>query len=294
MPRIHECRGGEPQGDDAVSLVARHAELDASFWIEHGDAVLEVSHIRFGAEGFFCQWHERVGHGMLAAIRRDGGHGLALAFDGGGNPLVIDGGCAVDRATAVAIVERFLHDGGRSEVAPWGAGIVRTCMDDEAGWVLEEIGEPREPRGWLPAGLRSALGGALDPSLAQTASWRVLSEVLVCDVGWLAPLAATPMPCLRRMVVDAGDDSLEALPAAVAAAPALEELVVVGAAVQRLPRLVSRSLRRIWLALGGTLDPEDEPEPGWDAAVAAALARCDLPALQSASIEVNVDAGVEL
>ncbi|WP_434427791.1 hypothetical protein [Nannocystis pusilla] len=293
MARIHDYSKGEPAGDDAASLVARHEALDSSFWIEQGEAVLEVSHIRYGAEGFFCHWHERTGHGTLAAIGR-GRHGLALAFDGGGEPFVIDSACAIDRAAAVAVVERFLHDGGRSEAVRWGAGIVRTTMGDEAGWVLEAIGQPSGPRGWLPGGLRSTVGGAVDPALAQTASWRALSEVLVSDVEWLATLAETPMPALRRLVVDARQGSLAALPAAVAAAPALAELIVFGAAVLELPRLVSPTLQSIGIGLGELADAADDPPPGWFNTIAAALARCELPALHTASIEVTIDSGMEV
>ncbi|WAS95862.1 hypothetical protein [Nannocystis punicea] len=287
MARIHEYGEGEGD-DDAASLIARHETLDSSFWIEQGDAVLAVSHIRFGAEGFFCQWHERSGHGILAAIGR-GGHGLALAFDGGGEPLVIDGGCAIDRAAAIAVVERFLLDGGRSDAVRWGAGIVRTTLDVEHGWTFVEVGEPREPSGWLPAGLRSWLGGAVDPELPRTATWRVLTEVVVCDVEWLETLAETPMPCLRRVIVDAQAGSLAALPAAIAGAPELEELVVFGPEVARLPRLVSQSLRRITLGLGGPIGPVDDPPPDWRLAIEAALARCELPALEATSIVVNVE-----
>ncbi|PCC75334.1 hypothetical protein SAMN02745121_03941 [Nannocystis exedens] len=293
MARIHDSSKGEPAGDDAASLVARHETLDSSFWIEHGEAVLEVSHIRCGAEGFLCLWHERTGHGTLAAIG-GGRHGLALAFDGGAEPFVIDSACAIDRDAAVAVVERFLRDGGRSEAVRWGAGIVRTTMETEEGWVLEEIGQPSGPRGWLPGGLRSAVGGPLDPALPQTASWRVLSELLVCDVAWLQALAETPMPALRRVVVDARAGSLAALPAAVAAAPALEELLVIGAAVLQLPPLASPTLRHIGLGLGELADPVEDPPSGWFNTIAAALARCELPALVSASIEATIEAGIEL
>ncbi|MCY1063145.1 hypothetical protein OV090_00120 [Nannocystis sp. RBIL2] len=294
MARIHDYSKGEPVGDDAASLVARHEVLDSSFWIEQGEAVLEVSHIRYGAEGFFCHWHERTGHGTQAAIGR-GRHGLALAYDGGGEPFLIDSACAIDRAAAVAVVERFLRDGGRSEAVRWGAGIVRTTMDDEEGWVLKAIGQPSGPRGWLPGGLRSAVGGPLDPALPQTASWRALSELLVYDVAWLAALAETPMPALRRLVVDAWDGSLAALPAAIAASPALEELVVFGAAVLELPRLVSPTLQCIGVGLGELANPfDDDPPPGWFNTIAAALARCELPALQTASIELTIDSGMDL
>ncbi|MFY0531797.1 hypothetical protein [Nannocystis pusilla] len=146
------------------------------------------------------------------------------------------------------------------------------------------------------AARRAALGGRgpLDPSLAQTASWRALSELLVCDVAWLATLAETPMPALRRLVVDARDGSLAALAAAVAASPALEDLIVFGEAVLELPRLVSPTLQLIGIGLGELADPVDDPPPGWFNTIAAALARCELPALHTASIEATIESGMEV
>ncbi|MEZ4451953.1 MAG: Imm1 family immunity protein [Nannocystaceae bacterium] len=286
MITIHGERRRGPPGDDAASLIARHDALDASFWIDRGE-ILIVNHVCTGAEGFFCHWQGGPGGACVAAIARAPRHGLALTFDGGGNWMVIDRGCVIDRDAAIAVVDHFLRTGGRSDAVGWGPGIVRLRAADEEGWVITEIGEPSGPQGRLPGGYRAGIDGPIDPSLPETATWRVLAELVVMDTEWLALLAARPMTALRRLEVwDA--KALSGLAEAVAALPSLESLLVFGPAVVELPRLSSPSLRRITLALADAYADPEEPE-GWREQVAARLRACDLPGLETAELLRTVE-----
>lgn len=288
MFMIHEVRGeGDgPFGNDAASVVTRHDREESYFWIENEGRSLIVNHVVFGAEGFFCRFIDRKQSEFLEAIGRGTPHGLALTDDGGGNPWVIDRACVIDRATTIAVVEHFMQSGERSDVVDWGSGIV-AGEEHEHGWVVEAVGEPSGPRGWLPGGYRADLGDAPEPELTTTATWRVLSELVISGPDWFATLAEHPMPCLRRLVVDAYE-ALGGLTAAVAALPALEELIVYGPAVLELPPLRSTTLRRISLGMSSSDDDDDLP-PGWSARLAAALARCELPALRSATLAASID-----
>lgn len=50
-------------------MIARHDELDASFWIERDD-ILIVNHVSTGAEGFFCLFERADGGEPVVAIAR--------------------------------------------------------------------------------------------------------------------------------------------------------------------------------------------------------------------------------
>lgn len=282
MVKIHEVRGEdvEPFGDDAMSLVTRHDRSEAYFWIERGEQSLTVNHVTRGAEGFFCRFSDRERSEFAEAIGRGTTHGLALTHDGGGDPWVIDRACVLDRATTIVVVEHFMKSGGRSDVVDWGSGIV-AGEEHEAGWAVTTVGGPSRPRGWwLPGGYRAELD-APEPELPTTATWRVLSELVVSDPAWFAVLAEHPMPCLRRLVVE-DETALDGLAGAVAALPALDELIVFGPAMLELPPLRSSTLRRISLS---TID--DTHPPDWFARLTAVLARCELPALRSVSIDAS-------
>lgn len=289
MFEIHEQSEGGPRGDDATSLIDRHAKDSVSFSIERGE-VLVVNHVCTGAEGYFCQWYAADNSEVHVAIGREAQHGLALTYDGGGNWLVVDSGCVIEREAAIAVVEAFMADGSRSEAVQWGTGVVRSTVADEKGWVLTEIGEPGGPNGRLPGGFRGEPVGAPDPELLQTATWRVLEELVVRDAQWLTVLAERPMTRLRRLVVR-GAAELERLPAAVAALTELEGLVVLGPSVLTLPRLESTSLRRISLGLAEVGESVEVPDD-WRARVEARLKDCALPRLESVEVELELEDGV--
>lgn len=273
---------------DTEALLARNDRLDAYFWLEHGQKVLELGHVRHGAEGFFVRWkHYRAGV-LVEAIGRCHPHGLALAPDGGGNPLVIDSACVLDRETTAAVVREFAATGGRSEAVAWGRGIVRSEGGGEDGWQVEETGSARGPRGWLPGGLRATLAGAPERKLVETATWRVIEEIELRDARWLAVMVERPMHCLRELTIEDPRGSFEAVARAVAGSPALERLVVLGAALTTLTPISSPRLRWLQVVLADA-DAEQRLPPDWRERLKATLARGELPALQVLAIDEDVE-----
>lgn len=291
MPRAVKLveRGNESEFEVGMidELLARNDCLDAYFWLEgpRGET-LELFHVRHGAAGFFVRFVDYSRGVFLAAIGRCHAHGLALAPDGGGNPLVIDRACVLDRATTAAVVREFVTTGGRSEAVAWGRGIVRTEGGDEDGWEIEETGRARGPRGWLPGGLKTKLSGAPDPKLVETATWRVVGEVELRDARWLALMAEHPMGGLRELTIDDPQGSFEAVAGAVAGSPLLERLVVLGSALMTLTPISSPTLKLLQVVLAGA---GEQLPADWREQLKATLERGELPALQVLAIDEDVE-----
>lgn len=242
---------------DAITLLHENRVETAYFSVEHGDLYIEVAHVVTDVEGFFIRWVDPASNTSFEAIGATHPSGLALAYDGGGEPLIIDRACVLGFDEASRVVRAFEASGTRDASVRWGRGVVFSYYSFEPGWELLPLGAA----GTLSGAYAGEVGGEVDDAI-DSASWRVLSVLTVHSSEWLSALVTRPITGLRSLrlnrlhALDLGD-----LIAAIAALPALTELIVVGSVVLEWPELVSPTLEKITLAPVHEDFDEDEALP---------------------------------
>lgn len=249
------------------------------FWAEHRDAQLEVHGVAEG--GWWCEIREPRGTLPCDAVGSDA-HGLVHTWDGGGEPFLLRRACALTEALAVAVLERFIRDGGRSDAVRWGYGLVR----DSWGWgwraagTLEEYAEVEHLEELDDGGLHFSFLEPIPPSHTDSAVWAAITRLELGFAGGLEFLADHPIADLRALIVLAEDDPLAGLQAALDRHPALTDLTIAAAPAAGLTHLRAPALRRLHIVP----DDADADADELTARFTALARQWDLPALERVAI----------
>lgn len=238
-----------------------------------------------------------VSHLEMRSPKGDGGP-VGVAIDCEEDRTTIADFCTVSIDGAMAAIEAMIDGSETAAESPWISPFVdakhwqpfgalsfqRGSLDEWhmvslVYWSTPEVPVDRDAyEGWYELILRDGMPAPRQiATLTGTASWHVVRRLSWIERGsWLEALAKRPMPWLWSLGVQT--DELDALDAAVAAAPRLEELQlhVKNITLAATPTLSSSTLQRLELFL-----PSGEH-------LHHCLEKADLPALRALVVDGTV------